>query len=67
MAYERRGNPEGLRRISLLVTAQTAWHLEQLTKEENYKIPGRVVDRLVKQEMRRRRCARRQEAKSYDE
>ena len=41
----------GLRLIRLLVTAQTAYHLEELARICGYKELGRVVDKLVREKM----------------
>lgn len=41
---------KNMRRISLLVTAQTAWHLRQLAEMGNVD-QGRVVDKLVRDRM----------------
>lgn len=40
-----------LRRVSLLITAQTLWHLEDLAKICGYKELGRVVDKLTREKM----------------
>ena len=40
-----------LRRLSLVVTAQTAWHLEQLARVCGYRETGHVVDKLVREKM----------------
>lgn len=42
---------KNLRRLSLVVTAQTAWHLEQLARVCGYRETGRVVDKLVREKM----------------
>lgn len=42
---------KNLRRLSLLVTAQTAWHLEQLARVCGYRETGHVVDKLVREKM----------------
>ena len=42
---------KNLRRISLLVTAQTAGNLERLAAMSGYKKVGRVVDKLVREKM----------------
>lgn len=39
------------RRISILVTAQTAYNLEKLRKICGYKYTGKVVDKLVREKM----------------
>jgi hypothetical protein len=41
---------KNMRRVSLLVTAQTAWNLEHLAKMERCGT-GRVVDKLVRDRM----------------
>ena len=40
---------KNLRRLSLVVTAQTAWHLEQLARVCGYRATGRAVDQLVRE------------------
>lgn len=42
---------KNLRRLSLVVTAQTAWHLEQLARVCGYRETGHVVDKLVREKM----------------
>lgn len=42
---------KNLRRISILVTAQTAHNLEKLRKICGYKYTGKVVDKLVREKM----------------
>lgn len=42
---------KNLRRLSLVVTAQTAWHLEQLARVCGYREPGHVVDKLTREKM----------------
>lgn len=42
---------KNLRRISILVTAQTAYNLEKLRKICGYKYTGKVVDKLVREKM----------------
>ena len=39
------------RRVRILVTAQTLWHLEELARICGYKELGRVVDKLVREKM----------------
>lgn len=39
------------RRISMLVTAQTAYNLTKLAYMSGLKNPGRVVDKLVREKM----------------
>lgn len=41
----------GMRRISILVTAQTAFNLEKLAAMADFKYTGRVVDKLVREKM----------------
>lgn len=40
-----------LRRLSVLVTPQTLYHLEQLAGMEGHRQLGRVVDKLVREKM----------------
>lgn len=42
---------KNLRRLSLVVTAQTAWHLEQLARVCGYRETGHVVDKLTREKM----------------
>lgn len=42
---------KNLRRISLLVTAQTAANLERLTRMDGQASLGRTVDKLVREKM----------------
>lgn len=42
---------KNLRRLRLLVTAQTAWHLEELRKICGYREAGHVVDKLVREKL----------------
>ncbi len=42
---------KNMRRVSLLVTAQTAWNLQRLADMSGFKEPGRVVDKLVREKM----------------
>ena len=42
---------KNLRRISVLVTAQTAANLERLTRMDGQASIGRVVDKLVREKM----------------
>ncbi|WP_297232251.1 hypothetical protein [uncultured Flavonifractor sp.] len=44
-------NKKNLRRLSVLVTAQTAYHLERLAEMCGYGDPGRIVDKLVREKM----------------
>ena len=40
-----------MRRISVLVTAQTAYNLDKLAAMCGYREPGHVVDKLVREKM----------------
>lgn len=40
---------KNMRRISVLVTAQTAYNLEKLAAMCGYKEPGRIIDKLVRE------------------
>lgn len=42
---------KNLRRISILVTAQTAYNLNDLAAMCGYREPGHVVDKLVREKM----------------
>jgi hypothetical protein len=42
---------KNMRRISVLVTAQTAYHLQTLAKIAGYKEPGHVIDKLIREHM----------------
>ena len=42
---------KNLRRISILVTAQTAYNLEKLAAMCGYREKGHVVDKLVREKM----------------
>lgn len=42
---------KNLRRVSLLVTAQTAYNLEKLAVMCGYREKGHVVDKLVREKM----------------
>lgn len=42
---------KNLRRLSITVTAQTAYNLEKLRKICGYKYTGKVVDKLVREKM----------------
>ena len=44
-------NKKNLRRVSLLVTAQTAYNLEKLAAMCGYREKGHVVDKLVREKM----------------
>lgn len=41
------GNKKNLRRISVLVTAQTAYNLRKLADMDGKRNEGRVIDKLV--------------------
>lgn len=45
------GDKKNLRRISILVTAQTKYHLERLAAICGYHEVGHVVDKLVREKM----------------
>ena len=52
-------NRKNLRRLSLLVSAQTAWNLEKLARMSGYGDNlGKVVDKLVREKMVDMRGAR---------
>ena len=42
---------KNLRRVTLLVTAQTAYNLDRLAAMCGYRGPGHVVDKLVREKM----------------
>lgn len=42
---------KNLRRVTLLVTAQTAYNLNRLSAMCGYREPGHVVDKLVREKM----------------
>ena len=42
---------KNLRRLSLLVTSQTAYNLQRLAQMAGYREIGRVVDKLVRDRM----------------
>ena len=44
-------NKKNLRRITLLVTAQTAFNLDRLAAMRGYREPVRVVHKLVREKM----------------
>ena len=46
-----RTNKKNLRRISIVVTAQTKWNLEHMAAACGYNDVGRVVDKLVREKM----------------
>lgn len=46
------GNRKNLRRVSMLVSAQTLWHLRELAKASKYGDNlGKAVDKLVREKM----------------
>lgn len=49
-------NKKNMRRVSLLVTAQTAKNLDRLAAMSGYYEVGRVVDKLVREKMISLRC-----------
>lgn len=42
---------KNLRHLSLLVTSQTAYNLQRLAQMAGYRETGRVVDKLVQEQM----------------
>lgn len=42
---------KNMRRISVLITAQTLWNLERLCRMSGYSDIGRVIDKLVREKM----------------
>lgn len=44
-------NKKNMRRISVLVTAQTVYNLDKLAAMCSYKERGRVIDKLVREKM----------------
>lgn len=44
-------NKKNMRRLYLLVTAQTAANIEKLARMCGYSRPGQVVDKLVREKM----------------
>lgn len=44
-------NKKNMRRVSMLVTAQTIYNLEKLAAMSGYHEVGRVVDKLVREKM----------------
>ena len=42
---------KNLRRVTLLVTAQTAYNLDRLAAMCGYREPGHVVDKLVREKI----------------
>lgn len=49
-------NKKNMRRVSMLVTAQTTKNLERLAAMSGYHELGRVVDKLVREKMISLRC-----------
>ena len=49
-------NKKNMRRVSMLVTAQTAKDLDRLAAMSGYYEVGRVVDKLVREKMISLRC-----------
>lgn len=49
-------NKKNMRRVSMLVTAQTAKNLDRLAVMSGYYEVGRVVDKLVREKMISLRC-----------
>ena len=49
-------NKKNMRRVSMLVTAQTAKNLDRLATMSGYYEVGRVVDKLVREKMISLRC-----------
>lgn len=49
-------NKKNMRRVSMLVTAQTAKNLDRLAAMSGYYEVGRVVDKLVREKMISLRC-----------
>lgn len=56
-------NKKNMRRVSMLVTAQTAKNLDRLATMSGYFEVGRVVDKLVREKMISLRCEK--EGMSY--
>lgn len=52
---ERQQKKKNKRRVSVLITAQTLWHLEQEAKKEGHKDIGKVMDALTKRYLREHR------------
>jgi hypothetical protein len=46
------GKNKNLRRINVLVTAQTAYNLKKLANMDGQRNEGRVIDKLVRDRMR---------------
>lgn len=51
-------NKKNMRRVSMLVTAQTAKNLDRLAAMSGYYEVGRVVDKLVREKMISLRCGK---------
>lgn len=47
--YDKMSSKKNLRRVSLVVTAQTLYHLNKLAAMSGYNNLGRVVDKLVRE------------------
>ena len=47
--YDKMSSKKNLRRVSLVVTAQTHYHLKKLAAKSGYNNLGRVVDKLVRE------------------
>ena len=50
MNYKQNNNKKNLRRISIVVTAQTLWHLNRLCAMNGWgqKDIGRVIDKIIR-------------------
>ena len=46
-----KNNKKNLRRVSVVVTAQTLWNLEGIATAAGYKNIGRVIDKLTREKM----------------
>ena len=55
---ENRVKSKNLRRVTMLVTAQTAKNLERLAQMDGQPTIGRVMDKLVREKMLSFRCDR---------
>lgn len=42
---------KNLRRVSVVITSQTKWHLEKLAAICGYRDVGRVIDKLVREKV----------------
>lgn len=49
---ERDQQRKNKRRISILITAQTLWHLKKEADKAGYSEIGRVIDELVKERVK---------------